>query len=239
MEFLVYRSKYVAETITIPIDFYDLLPVGNVIVGTPTITVSVFSGEDTNPSNLLYLGVSVQNNTVVWQRFRLGLPGVIYFITYLVYDGTHYYEKGTYLAILPDVGNAVPSYLTYWFTSDLYPLQAQDSFKVTFSPKNGTWYVGQTWAQDTFKVNFSPQNGTFSSSQVFYTTKPEQFKVFFSIGNGTFVIGQLFYTTKPEQFKVSLAPLNGTFVQGQVFYTTRAETFKVSFSVLNGTFTHV
>lgn len=238
MESFVTRSKYVSETISIFVDFADMLPAGQTIQGTPVISIALDTGYDPTPANILYLGVSVTNGTIVEQRFRLGVPGVIYEITWqVVSTSNEVFEKTTYLAILPNIGSVAPNHQYLFLTSELYPLQAQDSFSISFISQSGTFTIGQTWETDEFQVSFFPQNGLFTPGQIFYTSTPDQFQVSFSVNNGTFTIGQLFYTSTPDQFQVSFAPLNGTFTPGQVFYTNPAETFSVSFQPTDGTFT--
>lgn len=238
MENFVTRSKYVSETISIIVDFADVLPAGQTIQGTPVINVALDTGDDPTPASILYLGVSVTNGTIVEQRFRLGVPGVIYEITWQVISTSNeVFEKTTYLAILPNIGSVAPNHQYLFLTSELYPLQAQDFFSISFSSQNGTFTIGQTWETEEFQVSFFPQNGLLTPGQVFYTSTPDQFQVSFSVNNGTFTVGQLFYTSTPDQFQVSFAPLNGTFTEGQVFYTNPAETFAVSFQPTDGTFT--
>lgn len=238
METFVTRSKYVSETISIIVDFADVLPAGQTIQGTPTVNVALDTGDDPTPASILYLGVSVTNGTIVEQRFRLGVPGVIYEITWqVVSTSNEVFEKTTYLAILPNIGSVAPNHQYLFLTSELYPLQVQDSFSISFISQNGTFTIGQTWETEEFQVSFLPQNGLFTPEQVFYTSTPDQFQVSFSVNDGTFTVGQLFYTSTPDQFQVSFAPLNGTFTEGQVFYTNPAETFAVSFQPTDGTFT--
>ena len=109
---VVEGSKYEAETVSIILSFAEDLPAGDSILGTPTITVSLLTGTDTNPSNMLYGVVSIHNGTDVEQRFRLGIPGNIYYILYQVVttNGLRF-EKDCYLAIIPVEGNAVPLWL--------------------------------------------------------------------------------------------------------------------------------
>lgn len=238
MENFVTRSKYVSETISIIVDFADVLPAGQTIQGTPVVSVALDTGDDPTPANILYLGVSVTNGTIVEQRFRLGVPGVIYEITWqVVSTSNEVFEKTTYLAILPNIGNVAPNHQYLFLTSELYPLQVQDSFSTSFQPQNGIWYIGQTFVTEAFSYLISPQNGTFTLAQLFYTEPPEKFTYSFALQNGTFTVGQLFYTEPAEQIKISFSPLNGTFTPGQVFYTESAEKISVSFSPQNGTFT--
>jgi hypothetical protein len=238
VENFVTRSKYVSETISIIVDFADVLPAGQAIQGTPTVSIALDTGDDPTPASILYLGVSITNGTIVEQRFRLGVPGVIYEITWQIASTSNeVFEKTTYLAILPNIGSVAPNHQYLFLTSELYPLQTQDAIVSILQPQNGLFAIGQTWNTEILQVSFSPQNGTLIPAQLFYVEPPEGIQISLLLQNGTFVVGQLFYTTQPEQIKISFAPLDGTLTPGQVFYTSPAETFQVGFSPQNGTFT--
>ena len=120
-------AKYVPETISYFVDFSDFLQPGEVITGTPVITILVVDGEDNNPSSMLYGNITVVGNTVE-QRIKEGIAGNIYSITFsITTTGGNTYEKEFYLAILPVTGDAIPSFQTIWFTSCLYPYQLSDT----------------------------------------------------------------------------------------------------------------
>ena len=128
----VQGSKYLSETVSIVLDFSDLFQSGEVIVGTPVVTVTLVSGTDSSPADLLYQGVTVTFNTVVEQRFRLGVEGNIYNVTYQVVTNLgHDFEKSCYLAIVPNEGEAVPNWLSLWETTPLYPYYTGDSMKAS------------------------------------------------------------------------------------------------------------
>lgn len=124
-------SKFVSETISIVQDFSDMFVGVEVIVGTPTITITLLTGIDLTPNNLLYGGISTTNSTVE-QRFRLGVPGCIYSIVYTVVTSfPHTYEKETFLAVLPMAGNATPQFTAILETSCFYPYEMVESLKGT------------------------------------------------------------------------------------------------------------
>lgn len=237
MDTLITRSKYVAETISIVVNFADVLPAGHTIQGAPTVTVSLDTGTDNDPSNILYLGVSIHQGTKVEQRFRLGIPGTIYTITFRVFDGYTYFEKETYLAILPNVGTVSPNYQYLYLTTNLYPLQAQDSISAFFHAQDGTFTIGQTWQQEQFLIGFLPNDGSFEFGQLFTTTLPEELQVDFQPLDGYLTSALVTYTCPPEMFKSDFAPLDGTLTPGQVFYTCPPENINVAFTPLDGTFT--
>jgi hypothetical protein len=58
-------------------DFTSRLAAGETLTGVPTVTVTVYSGTDPNPSAVKSGAASISGNTVV-QKFTGGLAGVIY-----------------------------------------------------------------------------------------------------------------------------------------------------------------
>lgn len=117
METLITRTKYVSETISIVVDFSDLFSGEISADPLPSISITSYEGKDENPENLLYEGIEVHGKKLE-QRFRLGIPGCTYEITFKAYSDGKVYEKTTYLAILPEVGSAearfIPQHLTTW-----------------------------------------------------------------------------------------------------------------------------
>lgn len=128
----IHRSKYINETVSIVLDFADLLEDGEGISGV-SVSVAVFTGIDDNPANILY-GVPSISGTKVDQKVRLGLSGVIYTITYNVV-GTiaSEVEKEVMLAILPQEDIAIPSFTTVRFSTTLYPYEYQDTLSSAIS----------------------------------------------------------------------------------------------------------
>lgn len=122
-------SKYRAETISIVQSFADVMLPGDSISGTPTISITVSSGIDPTPSTILYEGVSVTNGNTVEQRFRLGIIGVIYCITFTIVTVMgETLEKECYLAILPQEGFAIPTFLPLYESTQLYPYQINPEY---------------------------------------------------------------------------------------------------------------
>ena len=112
------------ETISILVSFTDLLPLGDSISGLPSVTITVASGVDPSPASLLYMAAIVRSGQTVEQRFRLGVPGVIYRVSFTVatIQGNRL-SKECYLAILPDEGEAIPQWLPLWESTQLYPVE--------------------------------------------------------------------------------------------------------------------
>lgn len=121
------RSKTVSETISLIADFRDFLLAGETITSYDVV-VTVYSGIDGDPSHMLYMALTLKKGTILEQRFRLGLPGVIYDIVFsAVTSAGNTYEMSTRLAVLPNATRASPVYDVIYVTSSLYPYYFSDS----------------------------------------------------------------------------------------------------------------
>lgn len=236
MENFVTRSKYVSETISIIVDFADVLPAGTTIQGTPVISVALDTGTDPSPTGILYLGAFVHaNGTTVEQRFRLGIPGVIYGITWQVSNGSISLEKFTYLAILPNVGNANPIFSPIYETSCLYPYELFDSLSsgVNFFHAS-LGYKGLPEAI-TSQVYF---NTCFiNGSLVTYANGPEglQSSIVWALGNVGGTTSS--YVNPAENLKSSVAWISGSIVGTFISYQNPAENLKSSIIWYSGSLT--
>jgi hypothetical protein len=122
------RSKTVNETISIVVDFTDDLQTGETITSQSCVA-SVFTGEDSDPSNILYMVTELHGNKVE-QRIRLGIPGVIYSLDFAaVTSASRLLERQTRIAILPNIGTAIPVFIPYYLTSQPYPINSTETFQ--------------------------------------------------------------------------------------------------------------
>jgi hypothetical protein len=132
-------SKFVVETISIVEDFSEELLGGDLITGTPTITVTLLTGIDPSPSLILYGGVSILGGKVVEQRFRQGIPGCIYTIVYTAQTVQGFeYLRERVLAVLPLEGNATPKSTSLYESSCFYPYELVESLKGSQILQSGT-----------------------------------------------------------------------------------------------------
>lgn len=224
-------SKYKPETVSIVLSFADILAPGDSITGIPIITVSVDSGIDANPSNLLYLGCSVINGTSIEQRFRLGIPGVIYQINFSV--GTtqgDILDKECFLAILPDEGGAIPNWLPLWETTQLYPIDMQQDFYQTPAPQltAGTLIV--------VIINYGEKDSYTSHSPVFYSgtllsivvpySEFDSYKTSPTFFSGTLVVVVINYSNDYDTYKSQVAVISGTLVVVVISYNNDHDSYQ-------------
>ncbi len=225
-------SKTVVETKSYFGDFSDVLVLGETITS-QTVTVTVFSGDDLNPSNLLYQGISVHTKSIE-QRIRLGIPGNIYSIKFEI--GTSFgniYDKVTRLAVLPETGSAVPSFTSIWVTSWNYPYNTGDNIQgyTGINPSN-LWY--QPYLQDEIQTTVSIVGGNLFVGSVSYTCVPDTLKGDISITSGILILGLLTYNFPPETIKGDIAILTGNIYSGLVSYNNVAENIKGDISISSG-----
>jgi len=232
------ESKTVVETKSYPGDFRDVLKVGETIIS-QSVTVTVFSGDDTNPSHLLFQGITVHAGWIE-QRIRLGIPGNIYSINFVV--GTslnNTYDKVTRLAVLPEDGNAVPQFTNLYETSTLYPYILSDSFLANAPVISNGKLFGVLQTEDGFIASITIDTSVLTYQQYYYVYPLDGITASISIQNGL-LISQSYinYSDGPESIKVSIAILNGTIVAATaITYNIPYDAIQTSISVQNGTLT--
>lgn len=240
MENFISGSKYVLETISIVVSFADLLSPGDTISGLPAITVSVASGTDTNPANLLYMAAIVRSGQTVEQRFRLGLPGVIYYINFTV--GTTLGDrlsKECYLALLPDEGAAIPTWLPLWESTQLYPVEAPlESVQGSSLFLSGTLItvvINYAYGPEELQGSAALYTGTLVVVVLTYDYSFEAIQGSSSFISGTLVVVVIPYDYSHEDLKGNAAFLSGTLVVVVIPYSYSFEAIQGSASFTSGT----
>lgn len=229
-------SKTVFETKSYIGDFRDVLVVGETITS-QSVTVTVFSGDDTNPSYLLYQGIIVHTGWIE-QRIRLGIPGNIYSIKFEV--GTslnNTYDKVTRLAVLPQDGNAIPVFTNIYYTSWPYPVEYTEIIQSAISPNYLHLLLNPYWAED-IKNAVSPIVGSMEIGAIYYNNyPPENIKSAINPYIGYLVsISTVTYNNPHEDIKNNIAAISGTLIKGQVFYVNyQPELIKSSIVPQGGT----
>lgn len=238
----VQQSKYISDTISIVLSFADLLSPGDTISGVPVITVTVSSGVDSNPSNLLYEGVSVTQGSIVEQRFRLGVPGVIYHILYSVVTvAGETLEKDTLLAILPEGTDVTPTWMPLWETTQLYPYEyGPESFISYHVLTSGRLHQGlYAIPPEGIITRQSLLSGTLTyQNTVTYVIPPESYKATQVLISGTLTYqNTVTYVIPPESIKTYHILISGTLEGSGVSYAIPYESFKATHILTGGTLT--
>lgn len=229
-------NKTVVETKSYLGDFRDVLAVGETITS-QSVTVTVFSGDDTNPSHLLFQGITVHAGWIE-QRIRLGIPGNIYSINFVVgtsLDNT--YDKVTRLAILPEEENSVPQFTNLYETSTLYPYILLENITNHISITSGSM-LPTPYMIEAVQNYINISGGTIVTYvPVNYLMSPEGITNNISLSSGTYVqYYNISYTLSPEAIKNAIAVISGTYTQYYAInYTTNPESIQNGISISGGT----
>ena len=211
-------SKTVDETKSYLGDFRDVLKAGETITN-QVVTVTVFSGDDLNPSNLLYQGIDVHVGYIE-QRIRLGVPGNIYSIKFEIDTSLgNTYDKVTRLAVLPQDGNATPVFTNIYYTSWPYPVEYAEIIQPVIFPYFAHLLLNPRWTE-SIKNALSPVTGSMSLGAIYYNNYPPEI-IQSSIAPyiGLLIsVSAVTYNNPHEDIKNNIAAISGTLVKGQVFY---------------------
>lgn len=235
-------SKYRSETVSIVVSFSDLLTDGDYIVGTPVVSVTVESGTDPSPADLLYLGVSVAKGSIVTQRFRLGVEGVIYHIVFQItthLGGT--LEKACFLAVRPNEGAAVPTWLPLWESTQLYPVvapvESYHSFVTFVGGDLVRIIINYTAPVEQYTSAADFLGGILYEVQIPYTYSPENYQASADFLGGTLYEVQIPYNYSYESYASDLAFDGGTLVKVVISYSYSHEDAKSALTFNGGTLT--
>jgi hypothetical protein len=212
-------SKTVDETKSYIGDFRDVLVSGETLTSY-TVTVTVFSGDDLNPSNLLYQGIDVHPGYIE-QRIRLGVPGNIYSIKFEVVTSLgNTYDKVTRFAVLPQDGNATPVFTNIYYTSWPYPIEYAEIIQPAISPNYFHLLLNPRWVE-SIKGNITAQDSSLSLGAIYYNNyPPENIKSVINPLGGSLISSATIYYNNyiPEQLKNNVAGISGTLSKVVVYY---------------------
>jgi hypothetical protein len=232
----VSESKQLAETISFFGDFADVLLSGETLTSY-TVTVNLVSGVDPNPSNMLYEGIEVHNNTYIEQRIRLGIVGCIYDIVFTV--GTNLsneYIKFTRLVILPNYLPANSQYTNAWLTSWRYPYNFLDSMQGAVDVTAGSLWYQPSYAEG-MQGGITIITGNLSQGSVNYTYVPEGMQGSVSVTSGILTQVVVTYNAVQEAIQGGVAILYGNLYQSQVSFTNPPDSMQGGVIIVSGTLT--
>lgn len=138
-------------------------------IDTITVTVSVFSGADTSPSDMKYQSPYALGATV-HQRIKGGVIGVVYNVEFIVLTTLGYtYSKVTRLAILPNNTSATPVFIPLYLTTRPYSwVETAEYAGAHVSDAAGTLQYMPVF-QDQMQGSASLQEFTVYGGSVSYT----------------------------------------------------------------------
>ena len=236
-----YETKFVAETVSVISDFSDLIFPGETL-NTPLANVTLISGYDVSPNDMLYLPADLMGNRIE-QRIRLGVPGCIYSVELQLSSSLgNQYRKETILAVIPTVGSAVPSFTSAYLTSTLYPYEYMDRMNVSSK------IIGSYWISplDKMFVSTSLTVGSVYGGQVTYNCPVGGDKVSVSSGLtlGNVYGGSVSYSfgagtpgsgSLDDKIEVNSALVIGSVYGSSVTYTYSGDKMQVTSILSSGT----
>jgi hypothetical protein len=229
------RSKTVNETISLIADFRDFVQPGET-ASAWTVAIEVFTGLDSNPDNMIYQGLSI-NGVVLEQRFRLGIPGVIYSIKFTLTVNTgNAYELTSRLAVLPDIGGATPVYNIAYETTTLYPYILNDAFSAGIDITGGRLFPAVV-SEEAFVTSIALQDSTIVFQQYYYTYPIDAFSSDIFVSDGLLLLQTYIPVNDgPDSFKTAIAVLDGTLTATTLItYDIPYDAISVSITLQDGT----
>lgn len=230
-------SKRQIENISYFGDFRSNLVSGDTIFSA-NVTVTVLSGTDPSPGNMLAGGYSLHNGNIVEQHIQQGVPGVIYDVTFsiLSVQGNDY-TTVTRLAVLPSEGNAIPIFTPLYETSTLYPYILSEAF-TAYAPTILTGRLfGAVQAEDGITASIAINTGVLTYQQYYYIYPLDAFTASIYINNGL-LLPQTYisYTDGPESIKTNIAMLTSILTAATLIsYSIPSDNIIASISIQNGT----
>lgn len=232
---VILPSKIVVDIHPLKVDFSPFLEAGEEIEDV-VVTVSMYTGEDPAPDNLLYLPPEfTPGSGVVWQRIKAGIPGNIYLITITITtDLGHDLVATAYQAVLPNGVPADDIFVPFPLTSKPYPLNTIDGIE-SGSIVDGliSWQV----IPEAFDSFFDIVSGTLRSPLITYDDwPPEAFDHTSDIVSGTLRTVLITYSDWPPEAVDHAASIQaGTLRAALIAYTYYApEAVDHSCSIIGG-----
>lgn len=231
---LVLPSKRRVDVITVEADFFQLVAPSDFIVDA-AVTVSVFSGEDSNPSHMLDGGVLI-SGTIVGQRIKLGVPGVVYQLLFTITtdQGFVYTIEGRQAVLR----NALPPgtlYTEHYFTTPVYPIEDIEAMASSAMAIGGFTWVPPVEGIDSISSLVSGQLRQVLKS---YTDwPPEGVDSLSTLVSGELKRVLIIYSDwPPEGINSTASAQSGTLRNLYIQYTTwPAEGIDSTASVISGT----
>lgn len=230
------RSKTVNETISLIADFRDFVQSGET-ASAWTVAIDVFDGIDSDPDNMFYQGLSIRG-VILEQRFRLGLPGVIYSVKFtLIVNTGNVYEITSRLAVLPDIGGATPVYNIAYETTTLYPYILEDAFRLPGPVVHDGRLFGVVFPEDQFTSSAILNDGILTYQVYYYIYPTEAFISSVFLQDGLLLLQTYIpYNDGPDSFKVGVAVLDGTLIAATLItYSIPADEIQSSVTLHDGT----
>lgn len=208
----IWRSKRKIELIPVTADFSKDLGAGDSVVSC-VVTISVFSGKDSNPAALLYNPVEIFTPRCI-QNIVEGVVGVVYLIEFAATTALgNLLKQEVKLAILPDNVPASGKYIPLYFTSWRYPYLYSEHMQVGVVPHSGDMHQVYYNAKpvDSSIINAVPISGFLKSIliQYSYGNAPDKLATTLLPQSGYLKVILITYSWQPDKVGVALVPQSG------------------------------
>lgn len=235
-EHIILPSKRRVDVHRIEAPFDQLLQDGEVLVS-GECSVVVFSGVDADPEHMLVGEVQVQG-TSLYQQIRLGIPGVIYLLTFTATTSEgNLYEVTAKQAVLEDQIPAGPIYTYTYLTSTPYPLENVDGFASTIDSISALYL---SIPIDGINSTFTISSGSLRDILLNYECPPEGINSSdFDLVSGELHQILLTYEAPPEGIdSTGFDLVSGALYGARVAYTNwPGEGINSTFDIVSGTLT--
>lgn len=226
-------AKRVIDVHPLKVDFAPLLASGETITDVE-VFVSMFTGEDPTPEDILYLAPEVLGG-VVHQRIRAGIPGNIYTVIIEVTTSlANRFTGAAFQAVLPDGVPANDIFIPLILTTTPYPINVVEALQVSSLNLRNGYLVGPI--TEGADVVLSLQSGTLISILVTYSMRPEGVDSTFDLLSGVLTGLSVTYSGKPEGIASTFDISAGAIVNLLIIYSNyRPEGVDTSFGLVSGT----
>jgi hypothetical protein len=213
---IVLPSKLIPEQVTIEFEFGSELEWLETIVASQVV-VEVYSGIDPDPGFVLR-GPSSIIGTVVSQRVKEGLPGVIYLLICTAEGSTgQFYQRTGVLAILPSAAFTPPLFGNP-FTSRPYAVEVEDAMGDASAPI----IFGRLFQYFPIVEGINNLGALVSGDLrpvlIIYVMRPEGIDSIGSLLSGVLATVLITYVIRPEGINSSANLLSGALITALIVY---------------------
>lgn len=232
----IHPPKRVIEVVDISFDFSDDLLPGETFTANLT-QVSLYSGIDPTPSDLLYQTVSVVGN-VCTQKIKAGVVGVIYDVVLGITTSTgRIVQQATRVAILPDNTPATPTYIPLYFTSRVYPVDVSEYYVLPNISILDGHSLENPLTVEWIQCSIAMQDGALYTSAVSYNIPHEDMQAIPIILDGTLFGTTTTYNMLAEGVLPVISMSDGSLYGAVVSYDIPYESIQSAIAITNGTLT--
>lgn len=214
---IISPAKRRVEVISIKADFSDMIPAGDSIVSA-VVAITLWAGEDPNPSAMLYNVYLIQGKTVS-QRVAQGIPGCVYVLEFFATSSSgKVYDQSGKLAVIPDGVPGDDVFLHFYRTSLIYPLESVESIDTGLDIVSAQLY---SWGIDALDTNISIDSANLYQALRTYNRAVDACDTNITLVDGTLVEIVKTYSRSEDACDTIIAIISAELISFQtIVYTT-------------------